>query len=81
MQPVNEDKWLDEALEGVLHSNDTRPDFQKWMARHPEAVETLTAPKTRDRSVTKTIRLNAWFGQTRGGRRPSPSSPLSVSLS
>ena len=63
MQPVNDDKWLDEALEGVLHSNDTRPDFQKWMARHPEAVETLTAPKTRDRSVTKTIRLNAWFGK------------------
>jgi len=63
MQPVNDDKWLDEALEGVLHSDDTQPDFQKWIARHPEAVETLTAPKTRDRSVTKTIRLNAWFGK------------------
>ena len=63
MQPVNDDKWLDEALEGALHSDDTQPDFQKWMARHPEAVETLTTPKTRDRSVTKTIRLNAWFGK------------------
>ena len=63
MQPANDDRWLDEALEGALHSNDTQPNFQNWMARHPEAVETLTARKARGRSVTKTIRINAWLGK------------------
>jgi ferric-dicitrate binding protein FerR (iron transport regulator) len=43
MGRVNDDQWLDEALNQALHSDDTRPDFQKWIANHPEAVEKLTA--------------------------------------
>jgi len=43
MGRVNDDQWLDEALNQALHSDDTRPDFQKWIADHPEAVEKLTA--------------------------------------
>ena len=43
MGRVNDDQWLDEALNQALHSDDTRPDFQKWSANHPEAVEKLTA--------------------------------------
>ncbi len=43
MGRVNDDQWLEEALNQALHSDDTRPDFQKWIANHPEAVEKLTA--------------------------------------
>jgi ferric-dicitrate binding protein FerR (iron transport regulator) len=43
MGRVNDDQWLDEALNQALHSDDTQPDFQKWSANHPEAVEKLTA--------------------------------------
>ena len=43
MGRVNDDQWLDEALNQALHSDDTRPDFQKWIANHPEAVEKLTS--------------------------------------
>ncbi|OHB61796.1 MAG: hypothetical protein A2Y76_08040 [Planctomycetes bacterium RBG_13_60_9] len=43
MGRVNDDKWLDEALNQAIHSDDTRPDFQKWIADHPEAVEMLTS--------------------------------------
>jgi ferric-dicitrate binding protein FerR (iron transport regulator) len=43
MGRVNDDQWLDKALNQALHSDDTRPDFQKWIANHPEAVEKLTA--------------------------------------
>jgi ferric-dicitrate binding protein FerR (iron transport regulator) len=42
MGRVNDDQWLDKALNQALHSDDTRPDFQKWIANHPEAVEKLT---------------------------------------
>ncbi len=42
MGRVNDDQWLDEALNQALHSDDTQPDFQKWIANHPEAVEKLT---------------------------------------
>jgi ferric-dicitrate binding protein FerR (iron transport regulator) len=63
MERVDDDKWLDEALNGVLHSDDTQPDFQKWMAHHPEAVAALTAqtPPAQHPPATKTIRMNAWF--------------------
>ncbi len=63
MERVDGEKWLDEALNGALHSDDTQPDFQKWMARHPEAVEALTAqtPRSQQSPATKTIRINAWF--------------------
>ena len=43
MGRVNDEQWLEEALNQVLHSDDTRPDFQRWIANHPEAVEKLTA--------------------------------------
>ncbi|MBP7050358.1 MAG: FecR domain-containing protein [Phycisphaerae bacterium] len=43
MGRVNDDQWLDEALNKAIHSDDTRPDFQKWKADHPEAVEMLTS--------------------------------------
>ena len=42
MGRVNDERWLDEALNQALHSADTRPDFQKWIANHPEAIEKLT---------------------------------------
>jgi len=58
MARVNDDNWLDEALEGALHSDDTRPNFEAWKARHPEAVQTLTSQKP---PVTKAIRINAWY--------------------
>lgn len=43
MGRVNDDKWLDETLNKAIHSDDTRPDFEKWKASHPEAVEMLTS--------------------------------------
>lgn len=43
MGRVDDDKWLEEALNRAIHSDDTRPDFQKWIANHPEAVERLTS--------------------------------------
>jgi len=42
MGRVDDNQWLDKALNQALHSDDTRPDFQKWIANHPEAVEKLT---------------------------------------
>ena len=58
MERVDDEKWLDEALEGALHSDDTQPDFETWKAHHPKAVETLTAQTP---PATKTIRMNAWL--------------------
>jgi hypothetical protein len=43
MGPINDDKWLDEALNKALHANDVRPDFPQWIVNHPEAVKRLTA--------------------------------------
>ncbi len=43
MGRVNDDKWLEEALNKAIHSDETRPDFEKWKASHPEAVEMLTS--------------------------------------
>jgi hypothetical protein len=43
MGRVNDDKWLDEALNKAIHSNDTQPDFEQWKAKHPEAVQRLTS--------------------------------------
>ncbi len=43
MGRVNDDKWLEEVLNKAIHSDDTRPDFEKWKASHPEAVEMLTS--------------------------------------
>jgi len=43
MGRVNDDQWLDKALDKAIHSNDTRPDFTQWVEGHPEAVQALTS--------------------------------------
>lgn len=43
MGRVNEDKWLEQALDKAIHSDDTQPDFEQWVASHPEAVQELTS--------------------------------------
>jgi hypothetical protein len=43
MARVNDDNWLDEALDKAIGSADTRPDFEAWKARHPDAVQELTS--------------------------------------
>jgi len=61
MGRVNDDKWLDEALNKVIHSDDTRPDFEKWKASHPEAVEMLTSrtPQSQRPPVIRRMIMNA----------------------
>jgi hypothetical protein len=61
MGRVNDDQWLDEALNQALHSDDTRPDFQKWSADHPKAVEKLTVrtPQTQRPPRIRRIFMNA----------------------
>lgn len=63
MERVDDEKWLDEALEGALHSDDTQPDFDRWKSHHPEAVATLTEqkPQPQQAPAAKPIRINAWF--------------------
>ncbi len=60
MGRVNDDKWLDEALNKAIHSDDTRPDFEKWKTSHPEAVEMLTSrtPQTQRPPVIRRIVMN-----------------------
>ncbi len=61
MGRVNDDKWLEEALNKAIHSDDTRPDFEKWKADHPEAVEMLTSrtPQTQRPPVIRRMIMNA----------------------
>jgi ferric-dicitrate binding protein FerR (iron transport regulator) len=61
MGRVNDDQWLDKALNQALHSDDTRPDFQKWIANHPEAVEKLTTrpPQSQRPPRIRRILMNA----------------------
>ena len=64
MGRVNDDKWLDEALNKAIHSDDTRPDFEKWKTNHPEAVEMLTSrtqPQGRRPLWIRRIIMNATF--------------------
>lgn len=63
MGRVNDDKWLDKALDKAIHSDDTRPDFDKWVANHPEAVESLTSrtPQSRQPLRIRRIIMNATF--------------------
>jgi len=54
MGRVNDDQWLDKALNQALHADDTRPDFQKWIADHPSRRASpqpgfLLAPPTQPR--------------------------------
>jgi hypothetical protein len=62
MGRVNDDNWLDEALNEAIHSADTQPDFEKWKAEHPEAVEMLTSrtPMQRPLRIRRII-MNATF--------------------
>jgi len=61
MGRVNDDKWLEEVLNKAIHSDDTRPDFEKWKASHPEAVEMLTSrtPQSQRPPVIRRIVMNA----------------------
>jgi len=61
MGRVNDDKWLDEALTGAIHSDDTQPDFERFKARHPEAVAELTAstPQKQQQPEPGTIRIHS----------------------
>ncbi len=63
MGRVNDDQWLDEALDKAIHSDDTRPDFEQWMAAHPEAVEMFTSrtPQTQRPLQIRKIIMNATF--------------------
>jgi len=63
MGRVNDDKWLDKALDKAIHSDDTRPDFDKWVANHPEAVKSLTSrtPQKRQPLRIRRIIMNATF--------------------
>lgn len=61
MGRVNDDKWLDEALNKAIHSNDTQPDFEQWKANHPEAVQRLTSqtpPQTQRLPVIRRMIMN-----------------------
>jgi ferric-dicitrate binding protein FerR (iron transport regulator) len=62
MGRVNENKWLDEALTGAIGSDDTQPDFDKWKASHPEAVQELTSraePESGRPPVIRRIGMNS----------------------
>jgi ferric-dicitrate binding protein FerR (iron transport regulator) len=63
MGRVNDDQWLDKALDKAIHSDDTRPDFDTWVANHPEAVQSLTSrtPQSRQPLRIRRIIMNATF--------------------
>jgi len=63
MGRVNDDNWLDEALNEAIHSDDTQPDFEKWKQQHPEAVEMLTTrtPQMQRPLRIRRIIMNATF--------------------
>jgi ferric-dicitrate binding protein FerR (iron transport regulator) len=63
MGRVNDDNWLDEALEGALGSDDTQPDFETWKVRHPEAVEQLTTrtPQPQRPPTIRSIKVNRLY--------------------
>ncbi|HUS72793.1 MAG TPA: hypothetical protein VMY06_06965 [Sedimentisphaerales bacterium] len=43
MERFEDQNWLDEALTEAIGSEGKKPDFEKWKAEHPEAVEMLTS--------------------------------------
>lgn len=63
MGRVNDDNWLDKALDKAIHSDDTQPDFEQWMANHPEAVEMLTArtPQVQRPPLIRRILMNNMY--------------------
>lgn len=58
MGRVNDDNWLDEALDKAIHSDGTRPDFEAWKARHPEAVQELTSRTLQGERPPQIRRIN-----------------------
>jgi len=56
MERVNDDNWLDEALDNAIASHDTQPDFEQWKANHPQAVEMLTSRDKPDAARPPAIR-------------------------
>jgi ferric-dicitrate binding protein FerR (iron transport regulator) len=63
MGRVNDDNWLDEALDKAIHSDKTRPDFEAWKARHPDAVQELTSrtPQVQRPLRIRSINMNTLF--------------------
>ncbi len=63
MARVNDDNWLDEALDKAIGSDETRPDFEAWKARHPEAVQELTSrtPQAQCPPRIRSINMNTLF--------------------
>ncbi len=63
MARVNDENWLDEALDKAIGSDDTRPDFEAWKARHPEAVQELTSrtPQQQRPPRIRRIAMNGLF--------------------
>ena len=62
MGRVNDENWLDEALDEAVGSHDTQPDFEQWKANHPEAVEMFTSrarPNAARPPAIRRIRMNA----------------------
>ncbi|MHC4573506.1 MAG: carboxypeptidase regulatory-like domain-containing protein [Planctomycetota bacterium] len=51
MQRPENNKWLDEVLGKVIGSEKSEPNFEKWQAEHPEAVEMLTSRAGRQSMV------------------------------
>jgi len=63
MGRVNDDNWLDEALDKAIQSDGTQPDFETWKARHPEAVQELTTrtPQPQRPPSIRTVKMNRLF--------------------
>ncbi|MHC4620331.1 MAG: carboxypeptidase-like regulatory domain-containing protein [Planctomycetota bacterium] len=53
MEGPENNKWLDEILGEVIGAKKSEPDFGKWQAEHPEAVEMLTSRAGRQYSAGK----------------------------
>jgi hypothetical protein len=53
MKRPENDKWLDEALAKAIVSEESKPNFEEWKQKHPEAVEMLTSRVSRQTSVTQ----------------------------
>jgi len=61
MGRVNDENWLDEALDSAIGSHDTQPDFEQWKANHPEAVQMLTSrtpPEAARPPAIRRIKMN-----------------------
>jgi len=57
MERFENQNWLDEALTEAIGAEGKKPDFEKWKAEHPEAVEMLTS-RADGRASAPTRQLN-----------------------